>query len=77
MQGDCALCEQVSLQAASCDPAVRQPRPRSDAATAAVIEAALHLCASEGIDGAIRHMEQHRLDRMTMLRVLCSPKFHR
>lgn len=50
---------------------------RSDAATAAVIEEALRLCASEGIDGAIRHMEQHHLDRKTILRVLCSPKFHR
>ena len=49
----------------------------NDAATAAVIQEALRLCASEGIDGAIRHMEQHRLDRKTILRVLCSPKFHR
>jgi hypothetical protein len=55
----------------------REPVQRSDAATAAVIEEALRLCASEGIDGAIRYMEQRRLDRATILRVLCSPKFHR
>ena len=77
MHDDAALREQVSHRPTSCEQATREPMPRSDAATAAVIEAALHLCASEGIDGAIRHMEQHRLDRMTMLRVLCSPKFHR
>jgi hypothetical protein len=51
--------------------------PRRDATTAAIIEAALRLCASEGIDGAIRYMEQRRLDRAVILRVLCSPKFHR
>jgi hypothetical protein len=50
---------------------------RSDVATAAIIEEALRLCDSEGIDAAIRHMEQHHLDRKTILRVLCSPKFHR
>jgi hypothetical protein len=55
----------------------REPMQRSDTATAAVIEEALRLCASEGIDGAIRYMEQRRLDRTTILRVLCSPKFHR
>ena len=55
----------------------REPVPRSDEATAAVIEEALRLCASDGIDGAIRYMEQRLLDRATILRVLCSPKFHR
>ena len=57
--------------------AAREPVSRSDAATAAIIEEALRLCDSEGIDGAIRYMEQHQLDRTTILRVLCSPKFHR
>ena len=55
----------------------REPMLRSDAAKAAIIEEALRLCESEGIDGAIRYMEQHQLDRPTILRVLCSPKFHR
>ena len=55
----------------------RERRLRSDEATAAIIEEALRLCVSEGIDGAIRHMEQRQLDRATILRVLCSPKFHR
>lgn len=58
-----------------CDSGKRQAR--RDAATAAIIEQALRLCASEGIDGAIRYMEQRELDRATILRVLCSPKFHR
>ncbi|WP_338759227.1 hypothetical protein [Massilia sp. METH4] len=55
----------------------REPIFRSDEATAAIIEEALRLCASEGIDGAIRYMEQRALDRSTILRVLCSPKFRR
>ena len=50
---------------------------RSDAATAAIIEEALRVCAIDGIDGAIRYMEQRELDRKIILRVLCSPKFHR
>lgn len=57
--------------------ATRDRALRSDAATAAVIDDALRLCDSEGIDGAIRYMEQRQLDRATILRVLCSPKFHR
>ena len=50
---------------------------RTDAATAAIIEQAQRLCATEGIDSAIRYMESRQVDRPTILRVLCSPKFHR
>lgn len=57
--------------------AEREQVSRSDAATAAINEEALRLCDSEGIDGAIRYMEQRQLDRTTILRVLCSPRFHR
>ncbi|TWI69906.1 hypothetical protein IP91_00983 [Pseudoduganella lurida] len=50
---------------------------RTDHTTAAVIDRALRLCDTEGIDGAIRYMESCRLDRQVILRVLCGPRFHR
>jgi hypothetical protein len=56
---------------------MREHATRSDQATAAIIEQALRLCATDGIDSAIRLMEERHLDRQTILRVLCSPRFHR
>lgn len=55
----------------------REPVARRDNATAGIIERAQGLSASDGIDSAIRYMENCHIDRATILRVLCSPRYHR
>ena len=56
---------------------MRQQANRTDEVTAAIIDRALRLCGTEGIDSAIRLMEASKLDRGIILRVLSSPRFHR
>jgi hypothetical protein len=53
------------------------PEHRTDDQTAAIIAQAQRLCVTDGIGSAIRYLESRRVDRATILRVLCSPKFHR
>jgi hypothetical protein len=55
---------------------MREQSNRTDQVTAAIITQAQRMCTTDGIDKAIRYMEACRVDRGTILRVLCSPKYH-
>ncbi|WP_338762519.1 hypothetical protein [Massilia sp. METH4] len=52
-------------------------RSRADANTAARVDDALKIVASDGIHPALEYMQRAGVPREIALRVLCAPQFHR
>ena len=51
--------------------------PRTDQATARIVDQGLQICRQQGVNFALQFLEQAGVARLVSIRVLCSPDHYR